>query len=394
MPAQSGTVRNRSAAHRWKQGGLTVALAGLLDLNVLATKIGVRVRQHCECVEGLVNVTMLSDYGVLAVRATLGNRTDLMTGMRFRVDTGIGGQAVSTRHAVRVREYAQVAANRDIREVMVDGEGIRAAAGVPLIVDSQALGLLFLGRRDGQPVSEAQLRGLQAIAKEAAPLVGASMQHMRRIEAAISEERLRLATQLHEQMIPYLFGIGAAARRARDTLGSRKGKSLAQIRNIEKMASSANAFARSLMIPLGSLPREHLLDVRIRAARDRFALLSDIVVSFGVQGTPIPLDDAALDTLEAAVVEALSNVAKHARGASAMVSLAYGRGEVSVTVMDDGVGLPGDFTQNSITDPLAGGHFGLTVLSHRLQLLQGTFDIHTNDDGGVTVRASVPAGCA
>ena len=191
-------------------------------------------------------------------------------------------------------------------------------------------------------------------------------------------------------MIPFLFGIGAAARRIRDTVAMRRGETLAQIGNIEKLASSANAFARSMMIPLGALPKEHLLDVRIRAVRDRFSLIFDFVVSVGVQGTPIPLDDAVLDTLEAVVTEALSNVARHAQGASAMVSLTYDRREVSVAVMDDGAGLPDDFTLYAITNPLAGNHFGLAVLSHRLQLLRGTLEIDTNEDGGVTVRASVP----
>ena len=83
-------------------------------------------------------------------------------------------------------------------------------------------------------------------------------------------------------------------------------------------------------------------------------------------------------------------MARHAQGASATVSLTYDRREVSVAVMDDGVGLPEGFTLYSITDPLAGDHFGLAVLSHRLQLLRGTLEIDTNDDGGVTVRASVP----
>lgn len=367
-----------------------LATMGLVELDVLAARIVSRL--HRDAARDLVNVTTLDEDGALVVRATLGSRTNRMIGMRFPVDVGIGGLAVSKGQTICVPDYEREGATREFRDVMVGGEGIRAAVAVPLVVNSQALGVLFLGRRDDEPIKSAHLRRLQDMAAAVAPLVGASMQLVHHLDTAITEERLRLANQLHDQVVPLLFFIGATARRAREKIQGDEREIVDLIESIERMAASANGIARGSIGSLGPMPEKQLPAVRIRATCDRLAALTEIPISLDVQGVPVVLTPAVIDTLDAAASEALNNVAKHAPTASVVVTLVYLPGEVSVTIMDDGVGLPPDFTLSSITDPGTGDHYGLASLSHRLRLQNGSLDVASNEDGGVTVKASLPTG--
>ena len=90
---------------------------------------------------------------------------------------------------------------------------------------------------------------------------------------------------------------------------------------------------------------------------------------------PAPVIEAAAYFV---VAEALTNVAKHARGATAQVTLALDRKRLVVTVADDG---PGG------ADPDGGG---LTGLRHRVEALDGTLTVTSPPGAGTTVRAELP----
>jgi signal transduction histidine kinase len=78
------------------------------------------------------------------------------------------------------------------------------------------------------------------------------------------------------------------------------------------------------------------------------------------------------------VAESLTNVAKHARGASARVSLGQTEGELVVEVADDG---PGGAN--------AAGS-GLTGLRSRVEAVDGTLSVTSPPGHGTTVRAQLP----
>jgi signal transduction histidine kinase len=79
------------------------------------------------------------------------------------------------------------------------------------------------------------------------------------------------------------------------------------------------------------------------------------------------------------VVEAVTNIVRHARARSCQVSVALASAALTVTVTDDGVGLPaGD----------GHGH-GLAIMRERAEELGGAVTI-TNGSPGVTVRAWLP----
>ena len=218
------------------------------------------------------------------------------------------------------------------------------------------------------------------------------MQLDRAVEAARTEERQRFANQVHDELIPLLFGIGAAARRTRDLVPRDVVEVISHAESIESMASSANSLARNALGTIGQWRADEDLVFRIRASVDRFSSRTGRPVRFGVAGVPFAVGRAATEALAGVVTEALNNVFKHAPPSSVVLTLTFGADSVTVAVLDDGgrtgadVRLPG---AGSAAAP-GGARYGLANLKHRMALLGGSLEVGRNEDGGVTVRASVP----
>ena len=84
------------------------------------------------------------------------------------------------------------------------------------------------------------------------------------------------------------------------------------------------------------------------------------------------------------VSEALTNIARHAQGATAAVSLRPidHAQALDIEVRDDGVGF--DPTQ------IGAGHYGLIGLRERARLIGGTLNIESAPGQGTTLKVRLP----
>src|ERR1700689_3873830 len=92
-----GSSPDYAAARSAVTPALSLDSIGLTEVDTLAAKIVKHVHKFMP--RDLVNLTIL-DRRELVVRATIGNRTDGMAGMRFPVQTGLGGLAVMERRVI------------------------------------------------------------------------------------------------------------------------------------------------------------------------------------------------------------------------------------------------------------------------------------------------------
>jgi signal transduction histidine kinase len=111
----------------------------------------------------------------------------------------------------------------------------------------------------------------------------------------------------------------------------------------------------------------------VRALGDRSAL--DVTVDARIARRLPPVVESAAYFV---VAEALTNAAKHARGAAARVRLSDERARLLVSVSDDGPG-----------GAVATGS-GLTGLRHRIEALDGTLEVRSPAGAGTTIRAQLP----
>jgi signal transduction histidine kinase len=86
----------------------------------------------------------------------------------------------------------------------------------------------------------------------------------------------------------------------------------------------------------------------------------------------------------------LHNVGRHAHATSVVITLHYGMHSTDVLIQDDGLGLPEDFMVTDV--PRDGNHYGLASLSQRLSRVGGELELRSNEDGGMTLHASIFTG--
>jgi signal transduction histidine kinase len=338
----------------------------------------------------LVCVTTISRSPQLVVRAAGGQRSGGALPGRPVPHGSVGGLAFSQRHMISVHDYATVHAAEDFLDVVVGLEGVRGAVGVPLCVDDHSVGVLFVGRRTGTAFADREIDLLHRAAQFIAPLVEASLQVERRVELAGAQERQRLATELHDNVLPLLFLIGATARRMRDSTIEDPEVMVRELGEVEALASSVASVVRNAVRELAPMRPDHKLSLRLRTVIARFRAHHAHSVELIEVGGATALPGDTTEVLSALVNEGLANLARHAPGASALVTLSYDLDRVTVTVQDDGPGLPDGFVLGSVTAPDAGEHFGLSNLARRVSDLAGTLTVSANEDDGVTLRASVP----
>jgi two-component system sensor histidine kinase UhpB len=105
------------------------------------------------------------------------------------------------------------------------------------------------------------------------------------------------------------------------------------------------------------------------------------------QDLPADLGTSAALTIYRVVQEGLINALRHAQAARIEVRLESDAREMRVTIEDDGVGLPADWSRP--------GHFGLRGLRERVANLGGKFEVGNREPRGVRLTAVLPlAGCA
>jgi signal transduction histidine kinase len=101
----------------------------------------------------------------------------------------------------------------------------------------------------------------------------------------------------------------------------------------------------------------------------------------GLIDTDVP-QDVAEETV-AVLEEALSNTARHAQASSVEVALTVASGELTVTVADNGIGLPATCARS-----------GLLNLAERAERLGGRMDTTAPADGGTRLTWKVPLSAA
>jgi signal transduction histidine kinase len=220
----------------------------------------------------------------------------------------------------------------------------------------------------------------------ASPVNELIVERARRLaEAAVHEERRRLASQMHDSVGAMLFTIGASVRKLleeeglpphlRDRLAT-----VAQQANVA--GDNLRRSLRALYTPTEDLALEVAVTADCRAFEERTGIVTRLV-----QLTDIPaLGAPTTRTLVEAFREALLNVEKHAGADSVVVTLGIRRGRVVLTVVDDGKGLP-----SADARPGDGVGLGIAANAERLARLGGGFSVEGNEEGGATARAWVAA---
>jgi signal transduction histidine kinase len=207
---------------------------------------------------------------------------------------------------------------------------------------------------------------------------------------AVTEERLRLARELHDvvahamSVIAVQSGVGAHVA---DSRPGEVGKALAAIEVTSRAALTELRRLLGVLRQDGD-PQASLTPAPGLANLD--SLLAEVAeaglaVRLRVEGAPAPLPAGVDLSAYRIVQEALTNVVKHAGSAHAQVTIRYRDQEVAVEVIDDGRGVAA-----VAADGGKGTGHGLIGMAERVAAFGGDLEVGPRPGGGFRVAARLP----
>ena len=255
--------------------------------------------------------------------------------------------------------------------------------GVPLKVRDVVYGNLYLTDKQGWPEFTHDDEALVGALGLAASIAIENVRlHQRVKQAAVYEDRDRLARDLHDNVIQRLFAIGLSLQSmAGIATGSGVSDRLAEaVTHIDETIRQV----RSSIFELGSEPNDQGVRANVLAlARTLTPVVGfEVPVSFaGPVDTAV--SDQVAEQLLATVREALTNVGRHAQATSASVSVTVDDTCCRLEVLDAGCGI-------EAADPSDGGGLGLVNLRRRAEKLRGQLTVSRPQNGGTLLVWQVP----
>jgi len=294
------------------------------------------------------------------------------------LDSGVLGRAFHTATTVRVDDVLLAPDYVATRE-----SSIRSELCVPIVASGRVLGLLNLESRRVAAFGDEDVATLETVADVLASAIENARLYQRAQEAAILEERSRLARDLHDSVSQQLFSMTLTARAVRSQLGKNPARTVEQLERLQETAATALAEMRALIFQLRppGLSEQGL----IATIQQHVALLKrreGLSVALSVTG-----EERFGRGIEQAIYriaqEALNNVVKHAGASQVSVCLDLSPQEVRLRITDDGRG----FDPTTVSH---GRHLGLISMRERAHEIGGRFELHTRPGMGAEIVVVVP----
>jgi len=201
-------------------------------------------------------------------------------------------------------------------------------------------------------------------------------------EAAVLEERKRLARDLHDTVSQQLFALHMSASSLPMLLEKDAEQAGKLMRQLIEMSSSAQRQMRGLIAQLRPM---ELQGRTLTEALERW--FPDYCRHNGLQGTlDIQLEGAMSEPKEhqlfLVIQEAMANVVKHAKAQTVRLYLGETARQITLQIEDDGVG----FAAGHVRE----GGYGLSTMRERALKLGGDAEIVTKQGAGTRVRVWIP----
>ena len=205
------------------------------------------------------------------------------------------------------------------------------------------------------------------------------------IANAVEHEQLRLGQELHDGLGQQLTGMGYMMTALQMKLKKLSPTRSREAKRLQDMIQQSVEQTRTLA--KGFYPVElerHGLLMALVEVTSKTGQSSDIVYSVESDGdqTCVTLKGPPAIQLFRIAQEAVHNAVKHAKASQVMIRLARVNGSITLTVKDNGVGLPPDIE--------AAQGMGLRIMQYRARMIGGKLEFRNASEGGAVVTCSVP----
>ena len=263
----------------------------------------------------------------------------------------------------------------------------KAAIGLPLLADSELVGVIVLGHDKAHAFDARELPLLGLLANQVTLAVRNAKAYLYSEELAIFDERNRIAREIHDGIAQSLaftaMKLDLSSRllerdpeRVKTELETAKNTLREQIKEVRR-----SIFA---LRPI-DLERLGFLET-IRGYVKDFGEQNSIKAALEIVGEPqlSPTNEAVMFRI---LQEALNNVAKHSKAKTVNVNLRVDSSGTRLSISDDGLG----FDPKALTGVVSSvGGLGLQQMRERLQARGGLFEFSSSVGAGTRVVAVLP----
>jgi len=259
-----------------------------------------------------------------------------------------------------------------------------AYLGVPMRAKGKVLGVLSILRETARPFNVEEVALLATIADQVGVVVENARLRQQAEEAAVMEERGRLARDLHDSVTQSIYSVTLFAEAARRLIGDGE---LANTKDyLEQLRDTSQQALKELRLLVYEL-RPALLKQEglIGALRQRLSTVEEranIHTKLIHKGT-LKLKKPVEVGLYHIAQEALNNALKHASASQVTVRILAHAKQVTLEITDNGVG----FDPRSVAQH--GGGVGMASMQERTTRLGGTLQVISAPGQGTSIRVRV-----
>ena len=322
---------------------------------------------------------VLGDHGMLSdfIHAGIDEETAESIG---QLPTGRGVLGVITSAAETVR-IDDISSHPDSYGFPTHHPSMTTFLGVPVRVGPDVFGNLYLTEKPGGFGEEDEIT-VELLAVIAGTAVATLRLQERLRRAALTEDRERIARDLHDSIIQDLFAVGLGLQSSRDRVDTEPEVVTERIDDAVERLDATIRSLRSYIFDLRAQVLAPSLRRDITTLAQELAEPHDVAVEVLVECAADRVPGPNDGHVYAVAKEALSNALRHSGAARVVVTVRCEGDEISVEVEDDGSGFDRSAT---------GEGMGLTNMAERIAGVGGELTVDSAPGAGTTIRASIPA---
>ena len=234
-------------------------------------------------------------------------------------------------------------------------------------------------------------RELEARVRQRTAALVREMAERQRLEEEILQvserEQRRIGHELHDSLCQHLTGTALAGQVLGERLAAKSLPEAADADKVVELVEEGITLARNLARGLYPVEMEaEGLMAAFQDLADNLTKGARVQCVFECDAPVLMHDDAAATHLYRIAQEAVRNAIQHGKPKRIGITLAEQDGLVTLTVEDDGVGVP-ETAQKS-------GGLGVRIMAHRAAMIGGSFTIEPVPTGGTIVTCSIPKAAA
>jgi diacylglycerol O-acyltransferase len=370
------------ARHGKVDGGQPRAITTALvsDLDPVAAPLQMIAERVCDLTDAEQVIVLVpgdsdvvpEEIDTLVVSTAVGVLSDEVVGQRIPVDGSTSGGVFRSGEPLITESFRHpIQAFTDV--------GHRPAIVMPLRAQQSVLGILAVARNENDtPFDASDLDLVSDFADHAAVALSLSASREQARELSVTNDRERIAHDLHDHVIQRLFAAGMdlqgtisrsrspeITKRLRRTVDDLQG-TIDEIRTtifaLQSRTEAAGGFRQQIQNAITELTDDRDIETTVRISGPLTAVGEELAE----QATP-------------AIVEAVSNAVRHS-GAAHLTVEVHVADDITIDVTDDGCGI----------DPNNPRRSGLANLHRRAELAGGSCEVGAAAGGGTHIRWAAP----